>query len=58
MEPWDFCPLGNLCFWLPVKSVLELAVAPGDENLFFLTPLFPPHIFPWVSQSCLSWAGL
>lgn len=35
---WDFCHFGNLCFWLPVKSVLELGVAPGDENL-----LSPPH---------------
>lgn len=31
MEPGIFCPLGNLCFWLPVKLVL--GVAPGDENL-------------------------
>lgn len=41
---WDFCPLGNLGFWLPLKSVLELGVAPGDENLISPLPVPSPHL--------------
>lgn len=54
---WDFCPLGNLCFWLPVESVLELGVAPGDGNLPSPPRVPSPHLPLGIpGPSLLGWA--